>query len=283
MEHWQRMAKEVPTPFSSALMHGCIERGEDLLVATKYLLPGYYERGLTNAVNALAAINHLVFKERRLKLSEIVNAVRRNFEGKEGRIVRKLLRGAPKWGEDDDEVDQWAVALLEMREKVLNEVDQEFGHPGHTVCHVVRSLNYLDGRRLPASFDGRVAWAPVADSIGAEGGTSREGPTAILNSVLKIDYPRHYRGGYNLNLTLPKSDARPEVLLALVEAFFSQGGQELQINCLDADMLREAQRNPEKYQNLVVRVAGFCARFVDLSPEQQEEMIARAEALSEGG
>ncbi len=276
LNRWRRMAERVPTPFTSSLMHGCIERGRDLLLGMKYWFPGYYERGLTNAINALAAIERTVFQERSISLGDLIRAMRENFPDER---IRQLLLAGPKWGEDDERVDRWASVLTGMRERVLKEVDAQFGHPTHTVCHVVRSLHYVDGRRIAASPDGRPAWTPVADSIGAEMGIGRNGPTAILKSVLKLDYPGCYRGGYNLNLTLPKSEAKPEVLLPLIEGFFTRGGQELQINCFDAEMLREAQKEPEKYRDLVVRVAGFCTRFIDLSRKEQEELIRRAEAL----
>jgi formate C-acetyltransferase len=150
------------------------------------------------------------------------------------------------------------------------------------VCHVVRSLHYFDGRRIAASPDGRKAWAPVADSIGAETGTAHAGPTGVLNSVLKLDVAQAYRGGTNLNLTLPaarwSAPEMQETLLALVETFFAQGGQEVQISTLDPDVLRDAQARPERHGDLIVRVAGFNARFVDLAPVEQEELIHRAEA-----
>ena len=105
-----------------------------------------------------------------------------------------------------------------------------------------------------------------------------EGPTALLNSVLKIDAPLAYPGGTNLNLTLTPATARPTALQALVEAFFADGGQELQVKTLSADELRDAQRHPEKHRDLVVRVAGLNAIFVKLARAEQEEIIARAES-----
>jgi len=159
-------------------------------------------------------------------------------------------------------------------------VDARFGSRPHMSCHVVRSLHHLDGQRIAASPDGRRAWTPVADSIGAQTGTAHEGPTGVLNSVLKLDAPRSFRGGYNLNLTLSPPAAKPEVLLALIETFFGAGGQELQINVLDAAALRAAQREPERYGDLVVRVAGLSARFIDLAPVEQEELIERAAAAA---
>jgi formate C-acetyltransferase len=274
-----RMAERVPTPFTSALMRGCIRRGQDLLVGMDYHLPGVYERGLTNAVNALAAIEQTVFQEQSLTLGELVTAMRENFPDA---ALRQRLRSAPKWGNDDERADRWAQALVALRERVLDETDAAFGEARHMVCHVVRSLHHLDGRRIAASPDGRLAQTPVADSIGAETGTARRGPTAILNSVLKLDAAKNYRGGTNLNLTLPTRGASPDAVLALAETFFARGGQELQVNVLDPGTLREAREHPERHGELVVRVAGFSARFVDLPPAEQDELIARAQAAAEG-
>jgi formate C-acetyltransferase len=274
MRGQQEAAAQVPTPFTSALMRGCIARGQDMRIGMDYHLPGMYERGLANAANALAAIEEVVFEHGTSSLRELIAAIRHD-RGDPG--VRECLLAAPKWGNDDPRVDRWALALVDMRERVLDRVDGQFGHTPHVVCHVVRSLHRLDGSQIGASADGRRARAPVGDSIGAVTGTARSGPTAILQSVLKLDAARYYRGGYNLNLTLPAHSTTPGVMRSLVEAFFTAGGQELQINCLDVETLRAAQRDPAQHGDLVVRVAGFSARFVDLSRAEQEELITRAE------
>jgi formate C-acetyltransferase len=266
----------MPTPFTSALMRGCIARGRDMLTGMDYHMPGVYERGLANAANALAAIERVVFEDRALTMRELRQSMVGNFADP---AVRRRLLAAPKWGNDDPRADRWASALVEMRERVLNDVDEQFGHGPHMVCHVVRSLHRLDGQRIAASPDGRLAGMPVADSIGAPTGTAHNGPTAMLNSVLKLDAARTHRGGYNLNVTLSPRETTPETLRSLVETFFDHGGQELQINCYDGATLRAAQRNPAAHGDLVVRVAGFSARFVDLSTDEQEELIARAEMV----
>lgn len=273
-QHRKRMIDFVPTPFTSALMRGCIHRGQDMLIGMDYHIPGVYERGLTNAINALMAIQKVVFDEKTYTMGELVNAMKGNFQDKS---IKASLLTAHKWGNNDDQVDKLATVLVDMRERVLNKIDEQFGNRQHIVCHVVRSLHHVDGRRIAASPDGRYAWTPVADSIGAQTGTALAGPTAILNSVLKLDAAKNYRGGYNLNLTFSKSNADPDKLLSLIETFFNKGGQELQINCLDASTLRDAIKNPEKYKDLVVRVAGFSTRFVDLSSSEQKELIERAE------
>ncbi len=271
--HRERSAEQVPTPFCSALMTGCARRGEDLRVGMVYHLPNLYERGLTNAANALAAIESLVFEQQRAKLSEVIGAMGDDFSDE---ALWQSLRQAPKWGNDDERADRWALRLLDIRERVLDRIDTACGDAGHLVCHVVRSLHHLDGRRLGATADGRRAHQPLCDSLGAETGTARQGPTAVLNSVLKIDPVRYYKGGTNLNLTLGP-EAGPELVAALMDGFFRQGGQELQINRLDAGVLRLAQAEPAAHGDLVVRIAGFSARFVDLSAAAQDELIARAE------
>ncbi len=275
-QYRKRMIEHVPTPFTSALMRGCVRRGKDLLEGMDYHLPGVYERGLTNGVNALSAIQQIVFHESSLSMTELLQAMRDNFQD---RSVRAHLLAAPKWGNNDDRADQWATELIAMRERALDEIDARYGDSLHMVCHVVRSLHYLDGKRIAASPDGRFAWTPVADSIGAQTGTAMAGPTAVLNSVVKLDAARNYRGGYNLNLTLSKTSTTPDSLLPLIETFFANGGQELQVNCFDAKILRAARETPELYGDLIVRISGFSTRFVDLSSVEQEELIERAELI----
>jgi len=275
-QHRKRMLESVPTPFTSALMGGCIRRGQDLLVGMDYHITGIYERGLTNAANSLAAIQRVVFEDKSISMRELIKAMIDNFKDA---TIRSLMLNAPKWGNNLEIADKWALELVNMRERVLNSIDAQFGNHPHIVCHVVRSLHHVDGKRIAASPDGRYAWTPVADSIGAQTGTAMAGPTAVLNSVLKLDASNNYKGGYNLNLTFSKSNVSVDALLSLIETFFQWGGQELQINCLDATTLRDAIENPEKYKDLVVRVAGFSTRFIDLSFSEQQELIQRAEAV----
>ena len=273
----ERAAECVPTPFTSALMRNCVRRGQDMLAGMDYRLPGVYERGLANAINALAGIQEAVFQEGSLTMTELLQAMQSNFEDLS---VRARLLAAPKWGNNDPRADRWAVELAAMRERVLNTIDEQFGHQPHMVCHVVRSLHHLDGKGIAASPDGRFAWTPVADSIGAQTGAAAAGPTAILNSVIKLNAAENYRGGYNLNLTLSKTNTAGDALIPLIETFFQGGGQELQINCFDAATLKAAQKRPERYSDLIVRVSGFSARFVDLSTTEQGELIQRAEIMA---
>ena len=273
--HHENLARRVPTPFASALMDGCIERGRDLCAEMRYSAPLVMENGFSNVVNGLAAIDYLVFGKKRVTLSELIAALKSNWAD---RALRAEVLAAPKWGNDDDRADRWALEWERMRSEVMRQVEAEKGERRHVNGHLVRSLNYINGAVTGASADGREAGAPLADSIGAQQGTAARGPTAVLNSVLKLTYAEHWPGGCNLNTTLPPATDENSIanLQALVEAFLAHGGQELQIGCLDADMLREARRNPDSHKDLLVRVAGFNAFFVKLSPAQQDELIARA-------
>ncbi|MFW5787378.1 MAG: pyruvate formate lyase family protein [Halanaerobiales bacterium] len=274
-KHQVKSAEKVPTPYTSSLMEGCIQNGKDLRTGMVYHFPGLYDRGFTNTVNALAAIKYLVFDTKKFSFTQIMQSVRDNFKNKN---IRNAILSAPSWGNDLNYVDQIALQLLKRREKVLKKVDQEFKDKSHFVCHVIRSLHHLDGRNMPATPDGRKAGDPLADSIGAQTGTVKNAATGILNSVLKIKAFRFYRGGYNLNLTL--SDIDFSILGDLVETFFQKNGQEVQINVFNVETLKRASKNPEEYKDLIVRVAGFSSRFIDLSFSEQQELIERAEAFN---
>jgi pyruvate-formate lyase len=234
---------------------------------------GVFIRGTANAVDALTAFHELV-EQRGYALDELLAGV----DSRDPAVLDAIAR-APKWGRDDEDAGGWGVALNARRDASLREAAQEAGLPPFTVCHVVRSLHHLDGRRLGPTLDGRATGEPVGESVGPVLGAQTIPPTAMLNSVLQLDADRWFTGVYNLNLTLPAGPrADAGVVRALAGAFFERGGQELQVNVLDAAKLRRAQRDPGAFRDLVVRVAGLNARFVELSPSEQEELIQRAEA-----
>ena len=189
------------------------------------------------------------------------------------------IQAVPKWGNDDEQADQWGKALGIARIKAIEDARTKCSPnaPPFILCHVVRSLHHIDGKQLAATPDGRKAFEPVGDSIAAICGTTTQGPTAILNSVLKINAHDEFRGIYNNNLTLPGNQASPAILKPLIEAFFIDGGQELQINVLDYRKLLAAKANPSEYKGLVVRIAGLNARFIELSKAEQDEIIRRAQ------
>lgn len=269
--------RTIPMTLTSCLCHGCAEAGRDWVDGQNYHLPGCFTRGSANAINALAAIDQLVFKEHRYALSQMLTML-----DADAPQIYTDIDTAPKWGNDDDVADQWALALGVARKQAMENarLAQGVDTPPLILCHVVRSLHHVDGKHIPATPDGRHAFEPVGDSIAAICGTTTQGPTAILNSVLKIDALGEFAGIYNNNLSLPGNQASPPVLKAMVEAFFEDGGQELQVNVLDYRKLLAARENPSAYKDLVVRIAGLNARFIELSQAEQDEIIRRAKLAS---
>ena len=158
--------------------------------------------------------------------------------------------------------------------------DPRDGHPFGN-CHVVRSAAVTVGLSTPATADGRLAGTPLASSVAASVGCERSGPTAVLNSVCKLNTRKSWQCGYQVNLRFHSGmiadPAQRDKLRAMLNVYFENGGAELQINVVDTATLRAAQKNPEQYRDLVVRVAGFSEFFVNLTPAMQEEIIARTE------
>jgi len=273
-------AQQTPTPFTSALM-ACGRPGRgDLLTELPYPFICIRSSGFANLVNGLYAVRQLVFDDGGVSLPQLAEALQENFVGHGPLRVR--LQALCRWGDEDPGVGNLAENWLERRRRTLEALRKELGTPPLLMEMVVRSLNHVEGSRLGATPDGRGAGELLGDSVGPPGGTSPGGPTAVLNTVRAMDAPRHWPGGYNLNLTLPSMAGANEEgrsrLVSLIEAYFATGGQELQLNFLDADTLCVAREHPERYPDLMVRIAGFNAFFVELSPVQQAEIIARATA-----
>jgi formate C-acetyltransferase len=173
------------------------------------------------------------------------------------------------------------IALVEkLRDEPMKEIcrDPRDGSKfGNT--HVVRSSAVRTGLVTPATPDGRLAFTPLASSVAASVGAEKSGPTALLNSVTKLHAAKSWQTGYQVNIRFQAgmltNKVNREKLRAMLNVYFQNGGQELQVNAVDTDMLRAAQKHPEQYRDLVVRIAGFSEFFVNLSPEMQEDIIAR--------
>lgn len=268
------------TPLTSCFFDGCIEQARDMALGTRYNYLSCGGIAFANAVDSLGAVREVVFEKKAAGLEEVAAACASNFEGNE-RLRAKLL-AAPKHGNDDPRLDDIIALVEEMRDKPMKEVcrDPRDGSPfGNS--HVVRSGAVRQGANTPATPDGRLAGAPLASSMAASSGCEKSGPTAVLNSVCKTDSTHSWQCGYQVNIRFHKGmitdDAMRAKLRAMLNVYFERGGQELQINVVDTGMLRAAQKDPDAYSDLVVRVAGFSEFFVRLTPDMQEEIIGRME------
>ena len=266
------------TPFTSCFFDGCIESARDMALGTKYNILSCGGVFFASAVDCLAAIREVVYEKKEATLEEVAAACKANFQGHER--LRAKLQAAPKQGNDDPRLDDIIPLVERLRDEPMKEICRDprdasrFGN-----VHITKAGAVLTGRVTPATPDGRLAGTPLASSVAASAGAERSGPTALLNSVCKMNAAKSWQSGYQVNLRLQNvmlaNQGNREKVRAMLNVYFNQGGQELQINSIDTEMLRAAQKNPGQYRDLVVRVAGFSEFFVNLTPEMQDEIIAR--------
>lgn len=265
-----------PVPFSSLTVEGCIEQATDLTAGGARINgSGIQVVGLADMANSLAAIDTLVFEQGEMTLVDLAKACRKNFTNNPS--LKARLVGFNKFGNDNDQVDRFAQEMMALFDQAISaNVNTRGGRwiPGaySMTCH--RSMGSKSGA-LPS---GRMAGEPFADGIAAVDGSDCLGPTAALNSAAKLN-PMNTPNGVNLNLKVDANTVRGPsgamLLQGLVRGYFAQGGMQIQINVLDPKVLIEAKEMPEKHMNLLVRISGYSAYFVDLSPEMQDEIIAR--------
>ncbi|MEM1658173.1 MAG: pyruvate formate lyase family protein [Candidatus Jordarchaeales archaeon] len=272
-------ARWEPVPYLSALVDGCAEKGIDVRQGgAVYNFITVEGVGLATVADSLAAVKKLVFEDKEVTMEELVEAIKRNFEGFE-ELQRRLLFKAPKFGNDDDYVDQIA-------RKVSRYWTQEvFKHVSPATGRRYRggylSWNYyIDfAPKTAATPDGRPRGKFLSNGVQPVQGMDSKGPTAVIRSVGKLGLETAPNGASQV-ITLNPSSVRDaehlEKLAALLLACCEIGGTSLQVNMINPEVLREAQRKPEEYRNLLVRVTGYNAYFVTLGKEQQEEIIARA-------
>ncbi len=271
-----------PTPFSSMLVDGCMESGQDVTAGgAEFNSSGVQGVGVADVADSLAAIHQVVFEQKKYSLMAVINALKSNFD--KNPKMQAELSNAPKFGNDLDLPDQYAAQVAEIFHDALAGYKNTRGGnyvPGFysSTCHVGF------GNRTEALPSGRKQKEPFAASLGCANGRDRRGVTALLNSVAKVDSTLAMNG-YALNLRFDKTTLDGEkglrVMTALAKGFFNSGGMEMQLNVLDPDMLEDARQNPGRYPGIVVRVAGYCAYFDDLPNSVKQEIIDRTRLVPE--
>ena len=230
----------------------------------------------TEAANSLAAIKKTVFDDKRYTLDEVVDACNENYKNEGGEILRNILWNCPKWGNDDDYVDSIAKDLFEFCLRECEKYKTYYG--GKVLGGIHQPHPVATGKGLMATPEGRCAGMPVAVTLTPESGSAKNGPTATLSSASKIDSSLiqwNFCVMVNYFSSVFKGNNGKETFKALLCGYFKRGGMQHQPNVTDAEELRRAQAEPEKYKDLIVRLWGVSAHFVDLPKELQDEMIAR--------
>ncbi len=267
------------SPFLSAVMSGCIESGKDISDGgCKYNNFGFLSASISNTADALAALRENVYEERRVAPADVIPILAGDFAG-HPELHARLRHKAPKFGNDDDSVDLIVAELADHYADELARHRNRFGgshRPGFGSASI-----YMEGSRdTSASFDGRRRGEFFASNFSPSIGAERSGPTAVIRSTLKVNLERIYNGtvlDVKLTPAIFSRKESVEKIVALVKTFFQRKGQQLQVNVLDTETLRDARAHPENYPDLIVRVWGFSAYFVELPPEYQDHLISRAE------
>jgi len=278
--------------FRSSLVHDCIERGKTLIEGGSiYSADGGPTTGIISAADAIAAIEHVLFEKKLLTPAQLLRALQTNFEDETtdptGPEIRALLLNkTPRFGNDDDRADRWAVAIADfIGSSYHNDFHNSRYGKGPVPCCYSLSQSPVTGsvafgRAVGPTPDGRKAKDPLNNGISPSNGAEREGPTAVMNSVGKMPYIWFQKGAI-LNVRLSRStlthrEGRDRVQ-HLVDVLFAKKGVQVQFNVVNNDTLLDALEKPESYPDLMVRVSGYSAYFVPLDPDVKQDILARVQ------
>jgi pyruvate formate-lyase/glycerol dehydratase family glycyl radical enzyme len=276
--------------FRASLISDCIERGLDLIEGGSiYSADGGPTAGSISAGDALAAIEYAVFEQKLLTQEQLKHALETNYEDQmtspTGLEIRSIMQNrAPKFGNDDDRADKWAFNVEDLigRTYRYDCKNSRYGKGPIPGCFSYSQSpvtgNIAFGTFVGATADGRKASEPVNNGISPNNGKEMAGPTAVINSVVKLPSIWFQKGAIlNMRLTpnaLLTQEKRDRVI-ALIKALFKQNGQHIQFNVVDTETYKKAQEVPEDYEDLMVRVSGYSALFTPLSKAVQDDVIAR--------
>lgn len=273
----QRVHRDLaPKPLMSIMYEGCMETGHDVSSggAMYNFGPGVVWSGLATYADSMAAIKKLVFDEKKYTLQELNTALKADFVGYDQ--IRTDCLNAPKYGNDDDYADLIASDLIHFTEAEHRQYKTLYSVLSHGTLSI--SNNTPFGQMTGASANGRKAWIPLSDGISPTQGADYKGPTAIIKSVSKMSNDTMNIGmvhNFKIMSGLLDTPEGEESLITLIRTACHLGNGEMQFNYLDNETLIEAQKHPEQYRDLIVRVAGYSAFFVELCQDVQDEIISR--------
>ena len=274
-------AEILPVPFLSLLISDCIVKGKDYNDGGARYNTNYIQGvGLGTVTDSLTAMKYQVYDEKQVTINELFDALRVDFKGYES-LRQRLLNKTPKYGNDDDYADS---VMRSVFEAYFGAIDGRPNTKGgkYRINLLPTTVHVYFGKMVGATADGRKACEPLSEGVSPVQGADRKGPTAVVKSVSKIDHAR--TGGTLLNQKFAPELLEDAVgldkLASLIRTYFRLDGHHIQFNVVNAETLREAQKHPEKYGDLLVRVAGYSDYFVNLSTELQNEIIKRTEHKS---
>ena len=273
---YEVMNREVSFLFTSILMDDCIARGKALLDGGVEILGGTNETyGNINTSDALVAIKKLVFEEKKYTLRELNDAALADFEGKRNTLIRNDLLAAPKYGNDLEEADELANDLYEYVAKGIRDRGIREGLGYYLIVISNNQTNTDWGLKTDASLDGRKKGMYMNPANNPVGGAAKNGPTACMNSLAKFDAKYHAGSVQNMKFTPRMMKEDEAKVRAMWRTYFKKGGCQLMVTCVNPGELEDAMVHPENHRDLIVRVAGYSAVFVNLDRHVQEELLSR--------
>lgn len=271
-------AEYIPVPFLSLFIDDCIERGKDYHDGGARYNTSYIQGvGLGTVTDALTSLKRNVFDKAQVRMGDVLTTLQTDF-AEDGRLRHRFLNETPKYGNDDDYADD---VMKDIFAAYYDAVDGRPNPRGgtHRINLLPTTVHIYFGSKVGALPDGRKAWEPLSEGISPVQGADRKGPTAVLKSAAKMDHIR--TGGTLLNQKFTPQLLSDDEGIAktghLIRTYFKMDGHHIQFNVVAAETLRDAQRHPEKYRNLIVRVAGYSDYFIGLGVDLQNEIIKRTE------
>ncbi len=273
------LAIEKPTPFISSLLQGCLENGKTMQDGgVKYNSGGIMGTGVAIVADSLSMLRKYVFESEEISMDEMLQVLKRNYEGHEELRVR-LENDPDKYGNDIESVDFLARDTGRAFCKSIQQRMTTRNGPYHGALFSV-SMYIPQGEVLGATPDGRKAGKMISDGVSPTQNRDVNGPTAAMNSVARLDHKLCYNGTlYNMKFTPDyfASNSSRKKFISLIDGYFELGGLHVQFNVVDKETLEDAKVNPLQHRDLIVRVAGYSAYFIELDPFVQDEVIARTE------
>lgn len=271
-----------PSPLLSGTMDECMDRGQDVSqYGTKYATSGIMCAGIGTTADSLAAIRELVFEERSVSFAELGGILASDWNGREALRLRAAKR-FPKWGNGDEIADSPAEAVIRAAgEQIMHTPNAKGGFYQMGLWSI--DWAYFFGTETDATPDGRHRSDPISRNTGSTVACDNEGIAGLIDSVAKLDHTCFADGAVLDVMLSPRSVAGRggvELIVRLIRTFFARGGFFIQFNVLSPEVLRSAQKEPEKYRNLQIRLCGWNVRFIDLSQTVQNSFIAEAENRS---
>lgn len=272
---YQFMDKQCGYIYNSILYDNCLSRGRSILDGGIDYLGGTLETyGNVNVSDSLLAIKKIVFDDKKITYKQMVTTLKNNYQ--DAWDIHELCLNVSKYGNDNKETDNFFNKLNQFVAITTKEKAIKYNLSSYLIVIINNQANSHLGFRTGASFDGRKAGEVLANALTPQAGAEKSGITAVLNSVSSLDVDNMAGAVYNLKLSKDIVKNHLETVEQLISVYFENGGSQIMISVIDQKELEDAMIHPERYPNLIVRVGGFSARFIDLEPLVQREIISRA-------